>query len=361
MAIKELLQLLRDTALLGFLVYAFTLDIYLAGSGVSLELKNATLVVHDADHSFASRELIHRFRPPYFRFKGELENAREGLRLLDRGEAMVMLDIPPRFQESLLQGQPTSVQMQVDASNSVLGFLAASYGAQIVGRFGLEVGSLGQGLTADSRQTVPLIRDEHRVWYNPNHNEAWFTSIAELLTVITLFAILLPAAAMVREKERGTVEQLLVSPLTPFQIMFPKVLAMTVVILAGTAISVFAVMQPFFQLPIKGSLALFFVLTTLYTFTTAGFLAARSLLAPGTTVAAQNGGRASRKVLVRRSTMGTINFSEKEQGLLVEILEREIPDLRDEIWHTDDHDYREALKERERSINVLLDKLKGNQ
>ena len=105
------------------------------------------------------------------------------------------------------------------------------------------------------------MRSDHRVWYNPDLNAAWFMSISELLTVITMFAILLPAAAMTREKERGTVEQLLVSPLTPFQITFPKVLAMNVVIVAGTAVSVFGVMQPFLHLPIKGSLALFFGLT----------------------------------------------------------------------------------------------------
>jgi ABC-2 type transport system permease protein len=90
-----------------------------------------------------------------------------------------------------------------------------------------------------------------------------------LLRQITLFAILLPAAAMVREKERGTVEQLLVAPLTPFQIMLPKLLAMTVVILCATAVSLFGVARPAFGVPVNGSVALFFGLTTLFVFTTA--------------------------------------------------------------------------------------------
>ncbi len=270
MTIKELLQLFRDTVLIFFTVYAFTVDVYLAGSGVSLSLNNAAMVVQDADHSFASRELIYRFQPPYFRLDGEIQHPDEGIRLLDRGEAMIVLDIPPQFEQSLARGEPTAVQIQVDTTNSVLGFLASSYAAQIVGQYGLETAFERSGLDADSLQHSPVIVDDHRVWFNPNQNDAWFMSISELLTVITLFAIMLPAAAMVREKERGTVEQLLVSPLTPLQIMLPKVIAMTLVILAMTGLSLVLVLKGIFDVPLKGSLLLFFAITALYVFTTAG-------------------------------------------------------------------------------------------
>jgi ABC-2 type transport system permease protein len=160
--------------------------------------------------------------------------------------------------------------MQVDATNTVLGLLASSYGETIVGQFGLDAGLSRMGLTADALTVAPVIKDEHRIWFNPNQNDAWFMAITEMLTIITLFAILLPAAAMAREKEKGTVEQLLVSPLNPFQIMFPKVISMTVVILVGTAISLFGILELVFHVPIKGSLLLFFAITTLYTFTSAG-------------------------------------------------------------------------------------------
>jgi ABC-2 type transport system permease protein len=182
----------------------------------------------------------------------------------------VALEFPPQFQERLARGESTSVQMQVDATNSVLGFFAYSYASEIVARFGLEAGLARQGLTEQDLNTLPVIENEERIWFNPNQNETWFMSITELLNIITLFAILLPAAAMVREKERGTVEQLLVSPLSPFQIMFPKVISMTLVILGGTALSLFAVLQPAFGVPVKGSLALFFGVTVLYTFSTTG-------------------------------------------------------------------------------------------
>jgi len=264
---KELLQLFRDAALMVFFLYSFTGDIYLAASGVSMQLKHAAIATLDGDRSFASRELAGRFQPPYFKPVGEAGSPAQAVRLLDDGEVMAVLDIPPRFNERLLRGEQVSVQMQVDTSNSVLGFLTSSYGAQIVGRYGLEVAALREGMGG---AVGPRVEADVRVWYNPNQNDAWFMGISELLTVITLFSILLPAAAMVREKERGTIEQLMVTPLSPFQILFPKVIAMTLVILAGCAIALFGVLGPLFQLPMRGSLGTFFLVTALYVFTTAG-------------------------------------------------------------------------------------------
>lgn len=145
--------------------------------------------------------------------------------------------------------------------------MAASYGAQIAGRFGSERGTAPLEAPVHA---LPHVKDEHRVWYNPNQNSAWFMSISELLTVIRVFTTLLPAAAMAREKERGTVEQLLVSPLTPFQILFPKVVAMNLVVLGGTAMSIFMILQPIFALPIGASLLLFFAVTALYVLTNSG-------------------------------------------------------------------------------------------
>lgn len=264
---KELLQLFRDAALMVFFLYSFTGDIYLAASGVSMQLKHAAIATLDGDNSFASRELAGRFQPPYFKPVGDAGSPGQAIRLLDDGDVMAVLDIPPRFNERLQRGEQVSVQMQVDTSNSVLGFLTSSYGAQIVGRYGLEVAALREGMGG---AVGPRVEADVRVWYNPNQNDAWFMGISELLTVITLFSILLPAAAMVREKERGTIEQLMVTPLSPFQILFPKVVAMTLVILAGCAIALFGVLGPLFQLPMRGSLATFFLVTALYVFTTAG-------------------------------------------------------------------------------------------
>lgn len=269
MTVKELLQLWRDWLLIIAIIYLFTLDILLAGN-VRLELNNATFIVHDADHSAASRELIHRFRPPYFRLGGEVIDNRQGILQLDQGQALMLLDIPAKFQRDLLRGKAADVQVMVDTSNTVLGSLATSYTSQIIGQYGLEAGLKNMRVTEESLNNFPMVEDRYRVWYNPNQDNEWFMPISELLTVITILALMLPAAAAVREKERGTIEQLLVSPLTPLQILLPKVISMTLVILVATAGSLFGVLEMYFHTPIKGSLVLFFAVTVLYTIATSG-------------------------------------------------------------------------------------------
>ncbi|HSA85354.1 MAG TPA: ABC transporter permease [Nitrospira sp.] len=267
---KEMIQLFRDLPIVLFLTYSFTLAILISGNGLRSQLHNASLVVYDADHSSASRDLIHRFHQPYFRLIGEVSHPDEGLRRMDRGTAMAILEIPPRFQEQLAAGEPTAVQLLVDTTNAPQGLSAAGYAGRIVAQFGQDISATRVGGLPQGLSSLPIITSEHRVWYNPDQNEAWFESISGLLRTITIFSILLPATAMAREKERGTVEQLLVSPLTPSLIMLPKVLAMTIVILGATAVALFGVMQPAFGVPVRGSVILLFSLTALFTFTTAG-------------------------------------------------------------------------------------------
>ena len=268
---KELLQLLRDPILLVFVIYAFTADIYNAASGVSFQLNNAALVLFDLDRSAASRELAGRFMPPEFKWLGGITHNEQGQALLDDGKAMAVLDIPPGFGARLARGEQQSVQLQIDASNSVQGFLASVDATQIIARYGLEqmatrLGAESGGVAGD----LPAIDNATRVWFNPNQNDAWFMGISELLNVVTLFSMLLPAAAMVREKERGTIEQLLVSPLSPLQIMMPKIIAMVAVILGGIALGLFGILIPVFSIPVVGSLLVFFAVSTLYVSTLAG-------------------------------------------------------------------------------------------
>jgi len=271
MTAKELRQLARDRVLLIFIIYIFTVHIVIAAGGIQTELRRAGVLVHDADHSAASRELIYRFQPPYFELKREVSDADAALTLLDRGQAKALLDIPAQFEKTLNEAeQPAVVQMMVDTSNANSGFLASNYATRIAAGYGQEWARrdlTNAGLDPDK---LPVIRNETRVWYNPELDEAWFGTLSDLLTMMTVACILLPAAALVREKERGTIEQLLVAPLAPFQIMASKVLAMILVMLAGTALSLFGIMQPFFGVPARGSLLMFFALTALYAFTNAG-------------------------------------------------------------------------------------------
>jgi ABC-2 type transport system permease protein len=268
---KELLQLWRDRILLVFLLYAFTLDVYISGAGVSFQLKQAAVLVDDQDRTPASRELIHRFRPPYFRLDGEVESDDQAARALDAGRALAVLEIPPKFHENLRKGRAVDVLMQLDASSTNQALLAAGYAQEIVAEFGLEAALRQAQVPRDRLRTLPIVENAHRVWFNPNLIDAWFMSLSELMQVVTLFSVLLPAVALAREKERGTIEQMLVSPLSSFQIMLPKLSAMALVVLAGALLCIVLVLRPAFDVPLRGSLALFLLLTAAYVFTLAGF------------------------------------------------------------------------------------------
>lgn len=267
MTSKEFRQLSRDRPLAIFIVFIFTLDIIIAAGAGSRDLRDVRVLVNDADHSAASRELVYLLRPPYFKRVGEAANPADAMRGLDAGDVMLVLNIPSGFEQTLNRGgEPARVQLLIDTSRAIRGYLAASYVSRITERLSASIAASRVGGAVRGG----VISQEPRIWYNPDLNPTWFLTISELLTMITVACIALPGAALVREKERGTIEQLLVSPLGPFQVMFPKVLAMVLVTVAGTAVSLLLVMQPIFGVPVRGSLALFLALTALYAFTNAG-------------------------------------------------------------------------------------------
>lgn len=267
--LKEWRQLVSDRALFSFVVYIFTLDILMAAGAPELDLRNAPLGVVDRDQSTASRDLIYRLRSPYYSVHSVSDRDAELQHRLDRGELRAVLTIPHGFERALMTGKATDLQLVLDASDANLSYLLASYTERIVAPLAAE--HLERRSAASGRRdTWPEVRLQARTRFNPALREAWFATISELITMVTVAAILLPAAALVREKERGTIEQLLVSPLTPLQIVLAKVLAMTVVILLGTAVAVGGVMHAWLGVPFKGSAPLFFSLVALYAMSASG-------------------------------------------------------------------------------------------
>jgi ABC-2 type transport system permease protein len=168
MTAKELLQLMRDTPIVVYFVFAFSLNIVMGGGRPGFELKNAVVHVLDQDKSATSRDYIARFKPPFYVLHGFDGAPQESIHLLDQGDVMVTMDIPSGFEKSLQRGESTTVQMQVDTTNSSLGLLAASYAQQITGEFGMEILSNRMGLTSSSAESLPVIRDEQRAWFNQN-------------------------------------------------------------------------------------------------------------------------------------------------------------------------------------------------
>lgn len=268
MTVKEIRQLTHDRALFAYIVYIFTLDIVIAAGSVSLEVHRAPVAVRDGDYSAASREFAGRFLPPYFT---PLHDGGGDVALLDSGRAKCVLDIAPGFERDLRRNErPAKVQALVDASQANSGYLVANYATRITALYAEEWSQRRLVDAGIDPRDLPAIANEVRLWHNADLREPWFSTISELLSMMTVACILLPAAAMVREKERGTIEQLLVSPLSPLQVMLAKIVSMSLVMLAGTAVALYGIMVPIFHVPMRGSAALFFALTVLYAFTNAG-------------------------------------------------------------------------------------------
>jgi len=267
---KEFLQVARDGVILMILLYSFTVDIYLVTKGFSLEVRRTPLVVYDLDRSLASQRLIERFRPPYFNLVAYPHREGEVQDLLDRGKATMALVIPPHFSRELEAGRQATVQLIVDGTHSNSSLIAMGYAARIVEAYSRHILVDRLGLTARELRWLPAVELRSRIWFNPNLKSEYFMGVTELLSVITMISILLPAAAMVREKEHGTIEQLLVTPLRPHEIMLAKIIPMGTITLSAAFLALFAVLEPIFSIPIRGHLGLFFAATLIFVFTSSG-------------------------------------------------------------------------------------------
>lgn len=268
--VKEWRQLLRDRALLGFVIFIFSLDILIAAGSPDFDLRMARVGVIDRDHSVASRDLIYRLRAPQFELVTVDDDDVSLQRQFERGQLRAVLTVPHGYERALVGSRHSAeLQLVVDASSTNLGYLVASYIERIVARLAADRPRSGAPPPLRSAAPPTIVLQTH-MRFNADLREAWFSTISELLTMLTVSAILLPAAALTREKERGTIEQLLVSPLTPLQIVGGKVIAMVVVTLLGSALAIGGVMHGLLGVPFRGQVALFFALVALYAMTCAG-------------------------------------------------------------------------------------------
>ena len=266
---KEFAQIFRDKALMFILVWAFTGAIYTAGHGVSMEVKNYPAVIYDLSKSPASRDLVDRFRPPCFKILAHLSKEEEITTWLDSGRASMVIVIPPDFARRIAAGEQAKVQVLTDGTLSMSATIATAYVAQIAGNYSLEILERHGRFTREALAHLPLIDERLRVEFNPNILSSWFTSLLEMLNMITMVSMLVTAAAMVREKEYGTLEQLMVSPVRPGEIFLAKIIPTLVLVLALSLLSIFLILKPVFHVPIRGSLLLFYSVTAIYVFTTA--------------------------------------------------------------------------------------------
>ena len=259
LGIKEIKSLLSDKVMMMFVLYAFTFSIYSQATGTSNEVRNASIAFADEDQSPLSKQLFNAFFPPRFKYPdliptSEVENA------MDRGQYLFVVVVPPNFESDLRAGRNPDLQVNVDATAMQQAGVGANYIRSITNQ------TISTYLTredVDAKQPVHLVV---RKLFNPNGISAWFTAVVAIINQLTLLTIVLTGAAVIREREHGTLEHLLVMPLSAFEIAMAKVWANGLVILVAVALSLFLVVQTLLQVPFAGSVFLWFFGVMLYLF-----------------------------------------------------------------------------------------------
>ena len=256
---KELRSFFRDWVLLALVIYSFSLAVLAQAQSNAQELHNASLAVVDEDHSELSRRITRAFLPPYFR-PAQLIAQADIDPLMNTGRYTFIIDIPPHFQRDVVGGRQPTLQVNVDATAMVHAGIGSGYAQQIIAT------EINDFISRAEAVSPPPINLAVRIAFNPNIVTAWFTSVMGIINSITMLAIILAGAAVVREREHGTMDHLLVMPLTPFEIAMAKIWANALVITVAVGLSLSLVVERMLRIPIAGSIPLFLSGVAVYLF-----------------------------------------------------------------------------------------------
>jgi ABC-2 type transport system permease protein len=251
LGIKELLSLARDPVLLFLIAYSFTFSVYTPAKSAVMDVINASIAVVDEDHSTVSRQIRDALLPPLFLPAavipfGEINQA------MDEGKYTFVIDIPPKFQRDLTKGATPTVEIITDATAMSQAGRGPSYIQKIINA---EAEPFWAGKGKGENQD--LVRLVTRARFNPNMQQSWFVAINQIINNISVLAIFLTGAAVLREREHGTIEHLLVMPLSPYELMFAKIWANGLVVVVAVMFSLFLVVKVAIGVPIAGSIPLF--------------------------------------------------------------------------------------------------------
>ncbi|MBP2297721.1 ABC transporter permease [Azospirillum picis] len=259
LARKEWISLLRDAFMLGFVVYSFTVSVYSQATGISHDLRNAAIAIVDEDRSTLSQRLASAFREPEFQAPAMIGHA-EVDQAMDSARFTFVLDIPPGFEADVLAGRGPALQLLIDAT----AMMQAGIGAGTIQ--GVVDDEVGRFVRRGAEGAVAPVALQVRIAYNEALDTKWFTGTMSVVSNITMLAVLLAGAALIREREHGTLEHLLVMPVRPAEIMAAKVLANGAVILVMTLVALYGVLRALLSVPLAGSVPLFLAGTALYLF-----------------------------------------------------------------------------------------------
>jgi len=266
---KEFVQFFRNVPLLIIVLYCMTLDIKTAGN-LSMDLHDYPIAIYDIDRTEESREVISRLREPYFEITHTITEENEIRDLIEEGTVSVVVVFPHNFGKKLSAYRTSEMQVILDGSNSNASSLALRYLSNIVYKYSDELLVTKWKLSNITKDVIPYVDSEMRYFYNPNLNERWNFCLQEYFMSITLIGLLLTATAMVNEKQFGTIEQLMVTPLRTIEIMLSKIIPMIAILFVAMFIAVFVTLKPVVGLPILGNIWAFFFVSLIYFFTIAG-------------------------------------------------------------------------------------------
>ena len=250
LGLKELIGLLRNPLMLVLIAYSFTLSIKDSAEAAKDTINDVAIAIVDEDDSELSRGIRDAFLPSHFKTVAVIRPY-EADRVLNEGLYTFVLVLPLNLERDVRAGRKPSVQLNIDATQMSVAFAGAGAVETIV-RSEIARHCSRENVSAESFITL-----ETRNRYNPNLTQKWSQAISDLINAISMLAIILTGSALINEREHGTMEHLLVMPVTPFEIMASKIWAMTAVVLMAVAATVFLVIRHWLEIPIAGSIPLF--------------------------------------------------------------------------------------------------------
>ncbi|HVJ09095.1 MAG TPA: ABC transporter permease [Acidisarcina sp.] len=263
--IKEFIQVFRDKRTRLLLIGPPIIQMLVFGYAATYEIHHVPTVVLDLDHSQESRDLISRFTSsPYFTVERQLTDSRELGNLVDRGKATVGLQINPGFAQNLRKGQTASLQVLVDATNSNTALIASGYINQIALGFAHDYQQDRlYRISPQITERIPSVELEQRPWYNPDLRSRWFFVPGIIGSLTLVLVVSLTAFAVVREREIGTLEQIMVTPISPLEFMLGKTLPFFLIGLFD--VSLIGILGTlWFQVPFRGHVLVLLLGTVLF-------------------------------------------------------------------------------------------------
>ena len=276
---KEFYQTIKDPRMRALLIGPTLMQLILFGYAVNLDVVNARTAWMDMDHTPESRDLLASFQGShYFRITATPGNDSEVRELMDHGKVEAVIRVLPGYSRDVKRGNNASVQILVDGTNSNTASIVASYATQIVnaqaGR-ALAVQQNSRRISTSGRaggpapSVIPVLTAQSRIWFNPDLRSRVYFVPGVIVNIIALVTIMLTSMSIVREKEIGTMEQMMVTPVRPLELIMGKLLPFAIVGIFEVALVVVAALL-IFQVPMRGSFLLLFGSSLLFLLSTLG-------------------------------------------------------------------------------------------